>query len=121
MIKRLYKAIKEAVKGKPLAVRSSRWETVRKSHLKSFPTCAACGCDEHVQVHHIKPFHLYPELELEQSNLITLCENKEYQCHLNVGHLGSWKKENPNVVDDAFNALVKRRDAMENIPIAPKE
>ena len=120
MIKRLFKAFTEAVKGKPLAVRSSRWETVRKRHLKAFPMCAACGCNQYLQVHHIKPFHLYPELELEQSNLITLCENKEYQCHLNVGHLGSWKKENPNVVQDALDALAKKQDALEHIPKAPQ-
>ena len=117
MIKRLFKAFTEAVKGKPLAVRSSRWETVRKRHLKAFPTCAACGCGQHLQVHHIKPFHLNPELELEDSNLITLCEGKdEHQCHLNIGHLGSWKKENPNVVQDALDALAKKQDAPENIP-----
>jgi len=119
MLTRLYKAIKEAVKGKPLKLRSPRWETVRKRHLKSFPACAACGCEQQLQVHHIKPFHLYPELELENSNLITLCENKGYQCHLNVGHLGSWKKENPNVVQDALNALAKKQDALEHIPKAP--
>jgi hypothetical protein len=29
-IKRLFKAFKEKIQGKPLSVRSSRWETVRK-------------------------------------------------------------------------------------------
>lgn len=101
MITRLFKAIKEAVKGKPLSLRSPEWETVRKSHLKSFPNCAACGANDNLQVHHIKPFHLHPELELEQSNLITLCEGKHNRCHLNIGHLGNWKKENPSVVEDA--------------------
>ena len=45
MLTRLYKAIKEAVKGKPLKLRSPRWDDVRKIHLKSFPTCAACGSE----------------------------------------------------------------------------
>ena len=102
MFKRLIRAIKEKVQGKPLSVRSSRWETVRKHFLATCPTCAACGADEHLQVHHIKQFHLHPELELETSNLITLCEGKENQCHLNIGHLGDWHKENPNVVMDAI-------------------
>ena len=111
MFKRLFKAVTEAVKGKPLAVRSSHWETVRKRHLKAFPTCAACGCDQHLQVHHIKPFHLHPELELEESNLITLCEGKgEHQCHLNIGHLGNFKRENPDVVKDAEEFLKRIKE-----------
>ena len=106
MFKRLFKAVTEAVQGKPLAIRSSHWETVRKKHLKSFPTCAACGCSDDLQVHHIKPFHLDPELELEESNLITLCESQDnHKCHLNIGHLGNFKNENPNVVKDAEEAL----------------
>lgn len=111
MIKRLFKALTEAVKGKPLAVRSSKWANVRKRHLKAFPTCAACGCDQHLQVHHIKPFHLHPELELEDLNLITLCEGKdEHQCHLNIGHLGNFKNENPDVVKDAQEFLKRTKN-----------
>jgi 5-methylcytosine-specific restriction protein A len=115
MLTRLYKAIKEAVKGKPLKLRSPRWDDVRKIHLKSFPTCAACGSETNLQVHHIKPFHLYPELELDEENLITLCETKTHRCHFKIGHLGSWKKENPNVVQNALDALIKKQDASENI------
>lgn len=111
MLKRLFKALTEAVKGKPLKLRSSRWETVRKRHLKAFPTCAACGCNQHLQVHHIKPFHLHPELELVDSNLITLCEGKgDRLCHLNIGHLGSFKKENPDVVKDAQEFLNRTKN-----------
>ncbi len=102
MIKRFYKAIKEAFTGKPLKLRSPRWDEVRKIHLRKFPTCAACGCVTNLQVHHIKPFHLYPELELDEMNLITLCETKTFKCHFKIGHLSNWKKENPNVVMDAL-------------------
>ena len=116
MIKRLFKALKEAVKGKPLAVRSPKWETVRKSHLKAFPVCAACGCNEHLQVHHIVPFHVNKDLELEPTNLITLCEGKgEHQCHLNIGHLGNFKNYNPSVVEDSEKFLEKIK---ENAPAA---
>jgi 5-methylcytosine-specific restriction endonuclease McrA len=101
MIKRLYKAIKEAVKGKPLKVRSPRWDNVREYHLEIYPTCAACGRNVNTQVHHIKPFHLYPELELDRNNLITLCENKETKCHLKIGHMGSWRRINPDVTQSA--------------------
>jgi len=44
---------------------------------------------------------MHPELELELDNLITLCETKGKKCHLNIGHLGNWKQENPNVINDA--------------------
>lgn len=103
MLKRFIKAIKEKVQGKPLSLRSSRWEGVRKDFLKTNNICAACGTKDKLQVHHIKPFHLYPELELEPSNLITLCETKQRKCHLNIGHLGHWKRENPDVTKDAAN------------------
>lgn len=101
MFKRIYKAIKEAAKGKPLKLRSSHWEALRQSHLETNPQCAACEGLVSMQVHHIKPFHIYPELELDKDNLITLCENKETKCHLKIGHLGSWRNENPDVVQNA--------------------
>lgn len=101
-LKRLYRAVREAFKGKPLKVRSSRWEAVRNAFLAQHEACAACGDAVDLQVHHIKPFHLYPELELDPDNLIVLCEGKgNNHCHLNIGHLGNWKRENPNVVADA--------------------
>jgi len=119
MLTRLYKAIKEAVKGKPLKLRSPRWDDVRKIHLKSFPACAACGSETNLQVHHIKPFHLYPELELDEENLITLCETKAHKCHFKIGHLNNWRRENPNVAEDAVEYSTKNQNALENIPKAP--
>ncbi|MGA2401456.1 MAG: hypothetical protein ABSG91_07090, partial [Syntrophobacteraceae bacterium] len=47
--------------------------------------------------HHVKPFHLAPALELEPGNLITLCEEGEYNCHLVHGHNGDWKSFNDDV------------------------
>ena len=56
-----------------------------------------------LEVHHIVPYHKNPNLELDSSNLITLCESKSYGivCHRSVGHIGDYKKTNPNVVEDA--------------------
>jgi len=103
---RLLNAIKEKLKGKPLSLRSPHWDTTRKNHLKLEPACAACGITTHLQVHHKKPFHLHPELELEQSNLITLCEQKgDAGCHLKLGHLGNWKSFNPNIEADAKETM----------------
>jgi 5-methylcytosine-specific restriction endonuclease McrA len=53
-----------------------------------------------LQVHHIKPFHLHPHLELEPTNLITLCEVKGRDHHLLLGHLDEWASYNERVRED---------------------
>jgi hypothetical protein len=53
-----------------------------------------------LQVHHVKPFHLLPELELDESNLISLCMGPN-ECHLFIGHGDSFRCYNPNVREDA--------------------
>lgn len=85
------------------AKRSGHWPTVRKTHLEAHPTCELCGGQAKLEVHHIRPFHLHPDLELDPSNLITLCEaNKDgVNCHLLFGHLGSFKSFNVSVLVDA--------------------
>jgi len=102
----VYTQIKDAITGKTPSVstkRSNHWPTIRKHHIEHNPTCAVCGYTEKLEVHHIQQFHLYPELELEPSNLITMCESKSYGiiCHLLIGHNGSYRNINPNVVEDA--------------------
>lgn len=79
--------------------RSPHWPAVEKALLKKEPICQACGTDQHLNVHHIKPFHLYPELELEPTNLITLCMS-DTKCHIQLGHGDDFKEYNPNVVED---------------------
>jgi hypothetical protein len=59
-------------------------------------------------VHHIRPFHLHPELELEQDNLITLCEKRAHDCHFQVGHFMNWSWFNPDVRVDAADYLSER-------------
>ena len=103
---RIINAIKESIQGKPLSLRSSHWETTRKNHLKIQPTCCACGGMQKLQVHHKQPFHLHPEWELDQNNLITLCEYGDVDCHYNIGHLRNWKAFNPNVEQDAKEKLL---------------
>lgn len=84
--------------GKPSVLRSPHWPGVRHLHLQLQPTCQWCGSAEHPAVHHIRPFHLHPELELEASNLITLCEHEGgLECHLHHGHLGNWKDFNAKI------------------------
>ena len=81
--------------------RSPQWPRVEKEHLMREPTCAACGYRGHgLQVHHIKPFHLHPGLELDPRNLITLCEIKGRDHHLLLGHLDEWESYNVSVRSD---------------------
>jgi len=77
--------------------RSPRWPSVRAAHLKANPACAACGSRDALEVHHIQPFHLRPELELVPQNLLTLCADP---CHLVHGHLMAWARFCPTVVAD---------------------
>jgi hypothetical protein len=80
--------------------RSGHWPTVRKEHIEANPYCSACGGKDELNVHHIQPFHLDPELELDPKNLITLCMG-ELNCHLTLGHGSSFRAYNPDVVADA--------------------
>lgn len=71
--------------------RSPGWRKVRNDFVVANPACAACGHQRNLNVHHIHPFHLFPEIELEPANLITLgelCPTGNH--HLLFGHLGSW-------------------------------
>lgn len=77
--------------------RSGKWPRVRKEHLEREPLCVACGRRKDIEVHHVVPFHEDPSLELEPSNLISVCRDP---CHYVFGHLLNWKKSNPMVRED---------------------
>lgn len=93
-----FQTIKDRIQGRAPkgAKRSSEWQKVRKEHIKANPRCAVCGGTKKVEVHHVIPFHLAPDLELDPLNLISLCERKKYglNCHLLIGHLGNYSKVN---------------------------
>ena len=101
----IIKHLVDAAKGKhPVtAARSGHWSTVRKQHLVLHPVCELCGGSEDLEVHHVRPFHLHPDLELDPDNLITLCEAKKdgVNCHLFAGHLGNFRSFNVDVRADA--------------------
>lgn len=98
------------------AKRSPEWRSVANAHLEAHPVCACCGGKVQLRVHHIRPFHLKPELELDRTNLITLCEAGKYgiNCHLLLGHLGNWRRWNPAVVIDAYLWRAKLSGEIEN-------
>jgi len=83
--------------------RSGKWSSVRDAYVAAHPTCEACGAKRLPTVHHVLPFHLWPEHELDPANLITLCPT----CHLLFGHLGDYKASNPCVREDAARHLAE--------------
>ena len=52
--------------------RSPKWSSVRKEHLLNEPNCRACNRKKDLEVHHIVPYHINPEDELNPSNLMQL-------------------------------------------------
>lgn len=104
-MKSFFEILKDTIKGKvPFGLkRSPRWRAVRDAHLKLHPECFVCGGSKKLEVHHIVPFHLAPAHELDTHNLMTLCENGKYgiKCHQLIGHLGNYRKFNPQCVEDA--------------------
>ena len=70
--------------------RSRHWRSTRKHFIKENPKCEVCGAKRGLEVHHILPFHIAPERELDFANLATLCKT----CHLFVGHLRSYNHYN---------------------------
>ncbi len=79
------------------ATRSSKWNSIRKQHIKDNPSCIACGRTSKLEVHHKIPVHINPELELDPSNLVTLCADP---CHLLFGHLFNFKSYNKMVIEN---------------------
>lgn len=87
--------------------RSPHWPAVRRAWLKTHPHCAnpRCLSVEKIEVHHRQPYHLYPNLELNPTNFVTLCMSAN-ECHLRVGHGGSWRAYNPDI-----DGTLKKLDA----------
>jgi len=93
---------------KPRSIRHKDWPRVRREHLKSHGACAACGrtVKKELEVHHVRPVHLFPELELDPDNLITLCEGV-HDCHHRIGHSFDWHAWNPLVREDCDLQLIR--------------
>lgn len=77
--------------------RSPHWPGVRAKHLYTEGWCRGCSGVSHLEVHHIVPFHIDKSKELDDSNLITLCEFPGVNCHLDLGHRGDWKDFDPDI------------------------
>jgi len=111
VIKRIKHAInvmKHSLRDVSVSVkRSPQWRTVEKHFLEAHPICAACGSKNKLNVHHCMPFHLDKSLELDPNNLITLCMGK-LECHLTIGHGGSFRQYCPDVRKYAAKVLADR-------------
>lgn len=81
--------------------RSSGWSKLRKQHLKDHPLCICCLGSKDLEVHHVVPFNDDPSKELDPTNLVTLCDQKNKSCHRLIGHFGNWQWTNPYVLEDA--------------------
>jgi len=63
------------------------WQKCRREFLKKVgKVCVCCGSKKKIQVHHILPRHIRPDLAVDQTNLIALCRD----CHFHIGHLNSY-------------------------------
>ena len=85
--------------------RSPLWRYVRAQHLKKYPMCAVTGRTYNLEVHHIRPYHLEPSLELDSHNLITL--NRDV--HFIFGHLMNWSSYNKDIEKDA-RIMIKKME-----------
>ena len=87
------------------ASRSPAWAELARRTVEDRPACQCCRAITDLQVHHVLPVHVRPDLELDQTNLLVLCR----RCHLFVGHLGDWSSWNVLAVSDA-SKMRKRID-----------
>jgi hypothetical protein len=90
--------------------RSTEWPKIEREHREKEPTCAVCGSKDKIQVHHVFPFHYCialgrPDLELDDRNLISLCESQPNDHHLLIGHLDSFQSSNLKVRADVSNYI----------------
>ena len=102
--------VRDLVRGCGLHLRSPQWPEMEKKHLAEEPKCQWCLGTEKLQVHHRMPFHLDPSKELDDNNLITLCEvGGDENCHFIRGHARNWKSYVSTVREDcdAHQKLLK--------------
>jgi len=51
--------------------------------------CVVCGGKKRVQAHHMLPFHLWPQLAMEERLWLPVCRgNPQLDCHCAIGHAG---------------------------------
>jgi 5-methylcytosine-specific restriction endonuclease McrA len=94
----------------PSKKRSPKWPKVMHAYLAEHPTCECCGAKKGLNIHHVIPYHLAPERELDPTNLITLCVTG-HDCHLLIGHAGQFAGTDPFVREIA--GLIRKLVALD--------
>ena len=56
-------------------------------------TCAYCGINKTIEIHHIVPVSVDATLADREDNFIALCR----KCHRQIGHAGNYKNFVPNI------------------------
>ena len=72
--------------------RHSKWPALVKRFKAEKRTCVVSGLKTTLEVHHLKPYHLFPELELEWDNLRLIARPFHYL----FGHFCNWTDYNPD-------------------------
>ena len=111
-----YELLIDKIKGKVPkgAKRSSKWRKLRQEFLKKQPVCQVCLTKKKLEVHHIIPFQINSSLELEESNLITLCRDH----HLLFGHLDNYRGFNLDIINDIEiwrDKIQRQRELLERL------
>lgn len=68
------------------------WSTHKamQRYRAAHPRCAWCGRSEHLDVHHIEPVSVAPQLAADERNMIMLC--RKPPCHQVIGHDGDYAR-----------------------------
>jgi len=69
----------------------------KRLYIKDNRQCVLCGCTRNLEVHHIIPVSVCPELACEPLNFMTLCDTGNHGCHCHFGHLGAFIRFNPRL------------------------
>lgn len=77
------------------ARRHPDWQEFSREFRRKNPKCQACGSLAEVEAHHIRPVSYYPDLEMVEANLMSLCRVH----HFTLGHLCDWRAWNPDAID----------------------
>ena len=78
------------------AERSPKWKQFCKDMEKMWGNRCLVTDSEIIQWHHVLPFHLFPESELDPQNVRPLRPD----VHFLLAHLGKWASYNENILRD---------------------
>jgi 5-methylcytosine-specific restriction endonuclease McrA len=69
------------------SARDPRFRSAEREFIRRNPVCAGCGGSA-TTAHHVIPFHVRPDLEMDESNWAPVCPD----CHFVDGHARNWRK-----------------------------